>query len=99
MITRMTRTINSRHTKDFLSKFVNPMREPMHPARCTGSCENTFEKGADDMGLMEIGKYDIVHKGRYEDDLVHEIIPCVDRSFPTSRDRCGTLNRRYIVRE
>ena len=48
------------------------------------------------MGLMEIGKYDIVHKGRYEDDLVHEIIPCVDRSFPTSRDRCGTLNRRYI---
>ena len=51
------------------------------------------------MGLMEIGKYYIVHKGRYEDDLVHEIIPCVDRSFPTSRARCGTLNRRYIIRE
>lgn len=151
------------------------MREPMHPARCTGSCENTFEKGADDMGLMEmslesnllgktmnlsvycpegyervklpvlfflhgrtgneqllqqlgmdkiadalieageikplrivcpnmdnsrginssddyqevVGKYDIVHKGRYEDYLVHEIIPFVDRSFPTIRDRCG----------
>ena len=36
-----------------------------------------------------VGKYDIVHKGRYEDYLVHEIIPFVDRSFPTIRDRCG----------
>ncbi|MCR5795875.1 MAG: hypothetical protein K6G61_11085 [Solobacterium sp.] len=36
-----------------------------------------------------IGKYGTVHKGRYEDYLVQEIIPYVDRVFPTIRDRVG----------
>jgi enterochelin esterase-like enzyme len=35
------------------------------------------------------GKYGVVHQGRYEDYLVDEIIPYVDHSFPTIRDRCG----------
>ena len=36
-----------------------------------------------------VGKYGTVHKGRYEDYLVQEIIPYVDRVFPTIRDRAG----------
>ncbi len=35
------------------------------------------------------GKYGVVHKGKYEDYLVEEIIPCVDRMFSTIRDRNG----------
>ena len=35
------------------------------------------------------GKYGMVHKGRYEDYLVEEIIPYIDRTFPTIRDRSG----------
>lgn len=38
------------------------------------------------------GKYGIVHKGRYADYLVEEVIPFVDRAFHTVRDRRG----RYI---
>lgn len=36
-----------------------------------------------------VGKYVMVHKGRYEDYLIHEIITYVDRVFPTIRDRVG----------
>lgn len=38
------------------------------------------------------GKYGVVHKGRYEDYLVEEIIPYVDRIFPPIKDRSA----RYI---
>ena len=38
------------------------------------------------------GKYGVVHKGRYEDYLVEEIIPYVDHAFPTIKDRSA----RYI---
>ena len=38
------------------------------------------------------GKYGIVHKGRYEDYLLDELLPFVDSTFPTIRDRSA----RYI---
>ncbi len=38
------------------------------------------------------GKYGVVHKGRYEDYLLNEIIPFVDSKFQTIRDRSA----RYI---
>ena len=33
------------------------------------------------------GKYGVVHKGRYEDYLLDELIPFVDHTFHTIRDR------------
>ena len=38
------------------------------------------------------GKHGVVHKGRYEDYLLDELIPFVDSTFPTIRDRSA----RYI---
>ena len=38
------------------------------------------------------GKYGVVHKGRYEDYLLDELIPFVDKTFHTIRDRSA----RYI---
>ena len=38
------------------------------------------------------GKYGVVHKGRYEDYLLNEIIPFIDSKFQTIRDRSA----RYI---
>ena len=38
------------------------------------------------------GKHGVVHKGRYEDYLLDELIPFVDGTFPTFRDRSA----RYI---
>ena len=38
------------------------------------------------------GKYGIVHKGRYEDYLLDELIPFVESTFPAIRDRSA----RYI---
>ena len=38
------------------------------------------------------GKYGVVHKGRYEDYLLDELIPFVDNTFHTIRDRSA----RYI---
>ncbi len=38
------------------------------------------------------GKHGVVHKGRYEDYLLDELIPFVDSTFPTIQDRSA----RYI---
>ena len=38
------------------------------------------------------GKHGVVHKGRYEDYLLDELLPFVDSTFPTIRDRSA----RYI---
>ena len=38
------------------------------------------------------GKHGIVHKGRYEDYLINEVIPFIDNTFHTIRNR----NSRYI---
>ena len=35
------------------------------------------------------GKYGIVHKGRYEDYLVREVIPYIDSTFNTVKDRAA----------
>lgn len=38
------------------------------------------------------GKYGVIHKGRYEDYLIDEVIPFIEGIFMTSKDRLG----RYI---
>ena len=48
------------------------------------------------------GKHGVVHKGRYEDYLLDELIPFVDSTFPTIRDRsaryiCGISSGGYTA--
>ncbi len=54
--------------------------------------DNSRGLNSSDRCIEVVGKYGAVNKGRYEDYLIEEVIPFVDNSFYTVRER----NARYI---